>query len=151
MQQDVDNIQARAFMQQVMLMPQKCQVTIISRKTQTNNLTLTFNGISIVQSSTINILGVNANQNSIEPGTQNQHQSQSCALINLLMPQCLSPIHKAQADSIKYFTHAQLDECSSKISRNSTPSRYCTTHNCYSKNNPKHLSPKLLVHNVCHL
>lgn len=60
MQQDVDNIQARAFMWQVMLMPQKCQVTIISRKTQTNNLTLTFNGISIVQSSIINILGVNA-------------------------------------------------------------------------------------------
>ena len=63
MQQDLDNIQAWADKWQVTFVPHKCQAMTITNKRHSNHRPLTFNGVTVTESSTVNILGVTIDQN----------------------------------------------------------------------------------------
>ena len=62
MQQDLDNIQARADKRQITFTPHKCQAMTITNKRHSNHCPLTFNGVTITESPTVNILGVTIDQ-----------------------------------------------------------------------------------------
>eukprot|EP00061_Rhincodon_typus_P000615 g12215.t1 len=62
MQQDLDNIQACADKWQVTFALNKCQAMTITNKRQSNLRPLTFNGVTITESPTINILRVTIDQ-----------------------------------------------------------------------------------------
>eukprot|EP00061_Rhincodon_typus_P003773 g20933.t1 len=56
MQQDLDTIQAWTDKWQVIFAPHKCQVVTITNKRQSNHCSLAFNGVTITESLTVNIL-----------------------------------------------------------------------------------------------
>eukprot|EP00061_Rhincodon_typus_P004748 g23341.t1 len=62
MQQDLDNIQAWADKWKVAFTPHKYQALTITNKRQSNHCPLTFNGVTITETPTINILGVTIDQ-----------------------------------------------------------------------------------------
>eukprot|EP00061_Rhincodon_typus_P012210 g37801.t1 len=62
MQQDLDKIQSWADKWQVTFMPHICQVMTITNKRPSNQRPLTFIGVTITESPTIDILGVTIDQ-----------------------------------------------------------------------------------------